>query len=76
MNRSAERIGVAILSLGLAVAAWGFGLYLLPSWSGAQERGTFAPWVVTWGMIWVTTLSAIALAAYLIFSAKKDAGPH
>jgi hypothetical protein len=73
MNRSAERFVIAIAAVGLAVAAWGFGLYLLPSMAEAHEKGTFAPWVVTWIMIWVTTISAIALAGYLMFAANKDA---
>jgi len=66
LSAKTARVLFTILSLVLAVSSWVFGLSLLPSMALAQERGTFVPWLVTWTMIWLTTLSAVALAGFLV----------
>ncbi len=70
MNRDLERILYALASLGLAAAGWIFGLNLLPTSAAAQEEGIFVPWLITWGMILLTTASAVGLAAFLVLGRK------
>ncbi|MBI2150936.1 MAG: hypothetical protein HYU27_10090 [Acidobacteria bacterium] len=65
MNQRIARIVYAIASLGLVAASWIFAVNLLPSLAAAEERGIFVPLLVTWTMIAITTLSGIALAAFL-----------
>ncbi len=66
MNRSALGwIVSAIAVLGVAVVSVMLGLNLLPSRITAQAKGTTVPWVLTWGMLWMAALIAVALAASL-----------
>ena len=66
MNRNAiQWIVVAIAVLGLAALCVILGVNLLPSRMAAQEKGTLAPWLLTWGMIWLTALTAVTLAGFL-----------
>jgi hypothetical protein len=44
---------------------------LLPGPSEASERGTFAPLLITWGMILVSAISGLVLAGYLL-TAKRS----
>jgi hypothetical protein len=67
MNRDAVKwIVGAILVLGLAPVTVIFGMTLLPSMVAAQKGGTLVPWTLTWGMIWMTALIAVALAGLLV----------
>ena len=57
-------LGIAVLCLS-AVAVI-FGVSMLPSTANMQSRlGTVVPLVITWGMIWMTVASGVALAIYL-----------
>lgn len=75
MNREAASwIGSAIGVLGLAAVSVILGMNLLPSGEAMQKKlGTMAPVVITWGMIWLAVLAAVALAAFLIATAVAKA---
>ena len=67
MNRDAVKwIVGAIAVLGLAVVSLILGQTLLPSSSVAQKGGTEVPWLLTWGVILVTALIAVAIAGFLM----------
>jgi hypothetical protein len=72
VNQRAQAIVFAVVSLGLAAAGWIFGMSLLPSRAVAQEEGTTIPWVIIWSMIWITTLSAVALAGFLLAGKRNS----
>ena len=65
-----QRVVFIIGALGLTVAGWIFGMGLLPSMAAAQERSIAVPLVVIWVMIGITTVSGIAIAAFLTL--KRD----
>ena len=58
-------IAVAILVLALGVAGVMFGWNLLPDGASAEAKGTYAPWLGTWIMIWVVFGMAVTLAGFL-----------
>jgi hypothetical protein len=49
-----------------------FGLNLMPPQEVAMERGSIAPWRMTWGMIWITVAMTIVLAWFLFTVGKKN----
>ena len=59
----------AVVVLGLGAAGVLFGLNLLPAREVAQAKGTFAPWLGTWFMIWTTALMTVVLAGFLVSTA-------
>ena len=71
MNGRVQWIVVAIVVVGLAVLGVVFGLNLIPSRATAAERGTIAPWLIAWGMIAITVVSAVFLAGFLVATARK-----
>jgi hypothetical protein len=71
MNQRLQEILFSIASLGLAIASWIFGVSLIPSSATAQEDGIIIPWVIIWAMIWLTSISALALAAFLLGGANR-----
>ena len=75
MNRVAVGwIVSAIGVLGLAVVSVMLGMSLMPSGAAIQKKlGTPAPVVLTWTMIWMTVVVAIALAAFLIATGVNKA---
>ena len=56
---------VAIVLLALGAAGVLFGLNLLPARETAAAKGTFAPWLGTWLMIWATVAMTVVLAGFL-----------
>jgi len=56
---------VALVVLGLGALLVVFGMNLMPTQETAIAKGSIAPWRLTWGMIWITVLMTIVLAAYL-----------
>ncbi len=55
---------VAVLVLmGICITV---GLTLLPAGAVARTRGTFVPWLITWGMIWATTVMGVVLAGHMV----------
>ncbi len=63
--KNSKWIAVAILVLALGVTALLFGWNLLPDGSAASEKGTYAPWLGTWILIWAVFGMTVSLAAYL-----------
>lgn len=67
MNRSAIIIA-AIVTFGLAAAAVILGQNLILSYDVSAQRGAGVPWYITWIMVWVTVLCAVALGGFLLKS--------
>ena len=63
--KNSKWIAVAILVLALGAASVLFGWNLLPDGAAAEAKGTYAPWLGTWIMIWVVVGMTVALAGYL-----------
>lgn len=70
MNRAGVVIAALVtFAIGVAVIILGQNLILpLPV---ATERGAGVPWYITWAMVWVTVLCAIALGGFLIASTVR-----
>ena len=68
MNRDAASwIVGAVVVLGLALLTLILGNSMLPASEVMRSKlNTVAPLVITWGMIWITVLMAVALAGFLI----------
>ena len=75
MNRDAIGwIAGAVVVLGLAAWALILGSNLLPAFEVMQSKlNTVMPLIITWGMIWITVLSAVALAGFLIMTGLSKA---
>jgi heme/copper-type cytochrome/quinol oxidase subunit 2 len=58
-------IVAALVVLGLGAAGVVFGLNLLPTREAAEAKGTYAPWLGTWVMIWVVVAMTVVLAGFL-----------
>jgi len=63
--KNSKWIAVAILVLALGAASVLFGWSLLPDGAAAQAKGTYAPWLGTWILIWVVVGMTVTLAGYL-----------
>lgn len=59
-------IVVAVLVLMLGAAGVLFGWNLLPEREAAITRGTYAPWLGTWILIWAIVAMTVTLAWYLV----------
>jgi hypothetical protein len=70
MNRAAIVIS-ALVTFGLAVAVIILGQNLILPLPLATERGAGVPWYITWAMVWVTVLCAVALGGFLIASTAR-----
>jgi hypothetical protein len=70
MNRAGVVIAALVtFAMGVAVIILGQNLILpLPV---ATERGAGVPWYITWAMVWVTVLCAVALGGFLIASTVR-----
>ncbi len=69
-----NRIGIVIAALvtfGVAVAVIILGQNLILPLPVAAERGGGVPWYITWAMVWVTVLCAVALGGFLIASTVR-----
>ena len=64
MNNS-KWIAAAILVLALGFLAVAFGWNLMPDGASADSRGTYAPWLGTWIMIWAVFAMTVVLAGFL-----------
>ena len=63
--KNSKWIAVAILVLALGVAGVVFGWNLLPAREAAEAKGTYAPWLGTWILIWIVLGMSMILAAFL-----------
>lgn len=63
---SVQWMVAAVAVLGLAGFSVALGMNLLPPRTVAEAKGTLGPWVLTWGMVWLSVLSAVTLAGFLI----------
>jgi hypothetical protein len=70
MNRPAVLVA-ALITFGLAVAVFILGQNLILSLPVATERGAGVPWYITWAMVWVTVLCAVALGTFFIRSTAR-----
>ena len=65
MNRVAIVIS-ALVTFGVGVTVIILGQNLILPLPVAAERGAGVPWYITWAMVWVTVLCAVALGGFLI----------
>jgi hypothetical protein len=70
MNRTAIVLA-ALVTFALAVAVIILGRNLILPLPVAAERGAGVPWYITWAMVWVTVLCAVALGGFLIASTAR-----
>ena len=70
MNRAAIVVA-ALVTFVLAVTAIILGQNLILPLNVAAERGAGVPWYLTWAMVWVTVLCAVALGGFLIASTVR-----
>ena len=70
MNRAGVVI-TALVTFGLGVAVIILGQNLILPLPLATERGAGVPWYITWAMVWVTVLCAVALGGFLIASTVR-----
>ena len=60
-------IALGLVTLVLSAGALLFGVSLLPPAATMQGKlGTIAPLIITWGMIWLTVVSGVGLAIYVL----------
>ena len=70
MNRVAIVLS-ALVTFGLGVTVIILGQNLILPLPVATERGAGVPWYITWAMVWVTVLCAVALGGFLIASTVR-----
>ena len=70
MNRAAIVVA-ALVTFVLAVTVIILGQNLILPLNVAAERGAGVPWYLTWAMVWVTVLCAVALGGFLIASTVR-----
>jgi heme/copper-type cytochrome/quinol oxidase subunit 2 len=63
--KNTKWIAMAILVLALGAAGILFGWNLLPTGEAAEAKGTYAPWLGTWIMIWAVFGITVTLAGFL-----------
>ena len=72
-SNSWQWIAVAVAVLGLAVFSVALGTNLLPPRAVAEAKGTLGPWIITWGMVWMTVLASVVLAGFLVATSRGKA---
>ena len=55
----------SIVMLVLAALGLLLGVEIMPKGTIAIRDGKMVPWLLTWGLIWMTTAAAILIAAFL-----------
>ena len=65
MNRIAI-IAAAIVTFGIGIAILITGQNLILPLPVMQQRAGGMPWYITWAMVWITVLCAVALGGFLI----------
>jgi hypothetical protein len=62
-------IVAAVVVLALGAIGVLFGVNLLPAREVAEAKGTYAPWLGTWIMIWTVVAMTVILAGFLLATA-------
>ena len=70
MNRVAI-IVAAIVTFGIAIATYILGQNLILPLSVMVDRAGAMPWYITWAMVWVSVLCAVALGGFLIVATVR-----
>jgi len=70
MTRSAI-IVAAIVTFGIGIAILILGQNLILPLPVMQQRAGGMPWYITWAMVWVSVLCAVALGGFLIAATVK-----
>ena len=70
MNRVAIVIA-AIVTLAIAIANYILGKNLILSLDVMRDRAGTMPWYITWAMVWISVLCAVALGAFLITATAR-----
>jgi hypothetical protein len=65
MNRSAI-IAAAIVTFVIGIALLVAGQNLILPLPVMQQRAGGMPWYITWAMVWITVLCAVALGGFLV----------
>jgi hypothetical protein len=67
----------AVAMLGVAAVTYWLGHTLLPPRTTAQTVGTIVPWYLTWGLIWMTVMTSLIIAAnlFLVASGSESSQP-
>ena len=55
----------ALAVFGLAAFTFWLGLVIMPPMARAKEFGTVVPWFITWGLLWLTIATALAIAGFM-----------
>ena len=61
-------VGVVVLAV---LTIW-LGMAIMPTRERAASAGTIVPWFVTWGLILVTALVAVVIAANIAINGRAD----
>lgn len=61
----------AVGTLALSVITIMIGMTLLPPAAVATKKGTYIPWVATWGMVAITALAGVIVACYMVMYASS-----
>ena len=71
MNRTVIILAaIATFAMGIAVIILGQNLIL--SLEVSSKRGAGGAWYITWIMVWLTVLCAVALGAFLLKSTARN----
>ena len=55
----------ALAVFGMAAFVLWVGMAIMPPMARAQEIGTVVPWFITWGLLWLTIVIALAIAGFV-----------
>ena len=70
MNRIAM-LAAALVSFGIGIALLLTSQNLILSLPVMQQRAGGMPWYITWVMVWITVLCAVALGGFLTTAAIR-----
>ena len=70
MNRTAILLA-AIVSFAIGIAIFIAGQNLILPLPVMQQRAGGMPWYITWAMVWITVLCAVALGGFLIAATMR-----
>ena len=66
----------AVAMVGVAAVTYWLGHTLLPPRTTAVTVGTIVPWYLTWGMIWMTVVISLIIAANLVMVGLESPSAH